>query len=433
VSTDIGVSAAGAIGELWHLPFIFRAQYQHRDRITAMQLREIQRFLACARKTTPYYARKQYRGSITSLADFTSIPVLRKGDILEIGESQFRSSAMTEAAVVMTCTSGTSGARLNVAHDRRHFAYHNATCLRRFLATRSYRPWYRLLHLRPTEMPTRWYQRLGLFRRDVVLSSWPPEHVRARLLASKPHVLIGYPTMLRELLRILTPAELGRLRSSLRLVLTESELLLPEHRAQLSEAFGAPVYDEYSAWEVLNITFECSTGSAHVAEDRVLVEIVDQEFQPVPDGEEGSIVVTAFRERAMPLVRYWLGDRGRLVPGDCGCGRTFRRLQLTSGRSDDHVVLPDGSVLYVATFLYLAAEAQGVAESVVRQTSDGRIIVYLVPDRQGESDFEIVARSYLDQLFRLAERRFPVEVRPLDRLALTEGGKGRFLVSDYRP
>jgi phenylacetate-CoA ligase len=426
------VSLLGAVRELWQLPLIFRAQYQPRDRISAKQLREIQEFLAYARKTTPYYARGEYRQKVTSVADFTNIPVLRKADILGNGECQFRSSAVSESAVVMTCTSGTSGARLKVAHDRPHFAYHNAACLRRFWATRCYRPWYRLVHLRPTEMPTRWYQRLGLFRREVVLSSWPPERVRARLLASRPHVLIGYPTMLRELLRLLTPAELSRIRSSLRLVLTESELLLPEHRAQLSEAFGTPVFDEYSAWEVLNITFDCPEGSAHIAEDRVFVEIVDEDLRPVPDGVEGSVVVTAFQERAMPLVRYWLGDRARLLTGDCGCGRTFRRLQLTRGRSDDHVVLPDGSVLYVATFLYLAAEAQGVAESVVRQSSDGRITVYLVPDRQAANDFEAIAESYLAQLFQLAERRFPVEVRSLDRVALTEGGKGRFLVSDYR-
>lgn len=423
-----------ALRELRDLPAILRAQYQPRAVVEAKALHGVQEMVAHARRTVPYYASdSRYAvGRWDSLDDVAALPVLRKDDIFAAGQHRFRSWVVPDDDIVMTRTSGTSGRRLDVAHDQRHHAYHNAACLRRFLATEAYRPWHRLIHIRPVGMPTRWYQRLGLFRRDLVLSSWPPARIHEAVLRARPHVLIGYPTMLRELVRTLEPTDLERLRSTLRLVFTESELLIPEHRAQLADALGAPVFDEYSAYEVLNISFECAAGSAHVAEDRVLLEIVDDDGQPVAPGVEGTVVVTAFRERAMPLVRYRLGDRARFEPGDCACGRTFRRLRLTTGRADDHVVLPDGSLLYVGTFLYLAAEHPGVAESAVRQDGDGAVSVQLVPDARSSSDFETLAASYLDRLYELTQRRFPVRVERCDRVPVTEGGKGRFLESHYQ-
>ncbi len=424
-----------AVRELGDLPAIFRAAHWPRQVIERHQAAGVRSMLDHARRTVPHYAADDrfHPEAVLRLDGLADLPVLRKTDVLAEGPERYRSSGVAAADVVMTPTSGTSGRRLDVAHDRRHYAYHNAACLRRFLATEAYRPWYRLSHLRPMGMPTRWYQRLGLFRRHLVLISWSHERIRDELLAARPQALIAYPTSLRDLVRRLSDGELDRLRSTLRVVFTESELLVPAHRAQLSEALGAPIFDEYSSYETLNISFECAAGSAHVAEDRVVVEIVGDDDRPVAEGEEGTVVVTAFQERAMPFVRYWLGDRARWVPGDCACGRTFRRLQLTTGRVDHNVTLPDGSMLSVGAFLLLAAEHPGVAESAVRQGRDGAITVLLVPDEDGERDFDAVARSYVSELQELARRRFPVAVERADRVHLTEGGKGRFLESSYRP
>jgi phenylacetate-CoA ligase len=127
-------------------------------------------------------------------------------------------------------TSGTTGERLRVLHDRDSFDYHTAACVRRFLATGRYLPIYRLSHLRHFTPPKRAFERLGLFRRHVILTHRPMPEIKAALLANRPRVLIGYPVHLRELLRSLTPEELARLRRRLRLVFSESELLVPGQR-----------------------------------------------------------------------------------------------------------------------------------------------------------------------------------------------------------
>lgn len=83
----------------------------------------------------------------------------------------------------------------------------------------------------------------------------------------------------------------------------------------------------------------CSGAVHHVNEDLHILEIVDPETRrPLPPGEAGDIVLTNIDRTLMPVIRYNVGDRGRMVTGDCPCGRTTRRFELL-GRSDEVVVI----------------------------------------------------------------------------------------------
>ena len=58
-----------------------------------------------------------------------------------------------------------------------------------------------------------------------------------------------------------------------------------------------------------------------------------------PDGEEGELVLTTLSKTAMPLIRYRTRDLTRIIPGPCACGRTHRRIQRITGRSDDMLII----------------------------------------------------------------------------------------------
>jgi phenylacetate-CoA ligase len=49
--------------------------------------------------------------------------------------------------------------------------------------------------------------------------------------------------------------------------------------------------------------------------------------------------MTTLDRRAMPLIRYRTRDLTRFLPGKCPCGRTHRRLDRISGRSDDMFIV----------------------------------------------------------------------------------------------
>lgn len=409
-------------------------QYRPREAMDQLIVAGVQRALDYSRQQVPAYADERYAvPPLRDLSDIARLPLLRKADVLAAGVASFHASGYHRSNVQVYTTSGTTGQVLEVWHDNANFSHDRAVNVRRFMATRRYHPWSRLVHFKPFPLTASWFQRLGIFRRDVIYSALPQGVRCERLLAARPHAIIGYPIMLRDLLRGLTPTELGRLRQTLRVVFTESELLTPLVRKQLADGFGVPVFNEYSAYEALHIGFDCSEGRLHIAEDRCYVEVVDSDGLPVPDGVEGHVVVTGYRERAMPLLRYWLGDRAIRTSQPCACGRTLRQLELTQGRADDYVVLPDGERMYAGTFIGMAIGTPGVAECMVRQGASGRITVFLVPDPRAGRSFTELAEAGRRWLYQSAGRGFDVEFAPADALELTPGGKGRFVVSAYRP
>ena len=79
----------------------------------------------------------------------------------------------------------------------------------------------------------------------------------------------------------------------------------------------------------------------HLFEDQVLLEVVDDEYRPVPAGEPGSrLLITNLFNRTQPLIRYELNDLLTVSPDPCPCGRPFPLLKSVEGRSDDVLEMP---------------------------------------------------------------------------------------------
>ena len=95
--------------------------------------------------------------------------------------------------------------------------------------------------------------------------------------------------------------------------------------------------------------------------------------------------------------------------------------------------LPDGERMYAGTFIGMALKTTGIAECMVRQDKDGRITVHLVPDRRVGRGFDQLVEAARTWLHDSAGRAFDLEFVEAEALELTPGGKGRFVVSDYRP
>lgn len=418
-----------ARGELRALPDVFRAPRRSPAETRRRATDGINDMLAHATTHVPHYIDNAhlYR-PLQDVDDLQQLPICSKVDLLAAAPQAYCADNVDARNYQVDSTSGTTGQRLAVRHDVGAYGYHGATVLRRFLVS-GYRPWWKIAHVKPFGRPVRWFQRLGLFPRVVVNAGQDERAIADRVLEAGPRLIMGYPVVLRALLRTLSDDEMARLRTSLRMVMTDSELLTDDVAAQLTKGFGAPVLDEYSAYEVLTISTQCRAGSMHVDEDRVWLEVVDDSGRLVPDGHDGEMVVTHWRERAMPLVRYRLGDRGRVVTGRCECGSGFRRMKLTSGRTNDYVVLPGGRRVYSGVFLSIAMFADGVAECMLRQDEDGKVLVRIVPDGSAPEDFDRAVQGFRASFERLVGVDPPFAFEPAARVELTAGGKGRFVES----
>jgi phenylacetate-CoA ligase len=417
--------------EALYIPVTLVRQHASRAAVDRRKLRWINEMLAFSRARVPYYrddARYEH-APLRDLAELADLPLLAKPTLRERPLADLLAEGSQDRPYRQFQTSGSTGQRVTVRHDQRTHDYHMAACFRRFAATCRYRPTDRLTHVRPYVAPTRGFEKLKLFRRHTILSHRPMAEIKAELLANRPHVLAGQPVHMREVLRALEPDELAVLRRTLKMVLTESELLTDEHRALLVAGYGVPVFDEYSAFEILNVYFECPHGGRHMAEDRIHVEVVDDAGRPVPAGTEGRLVITPYMERAMPLIRYELGDIGVLDPQPCRCGRAFATMRLTKGRSNDYVILPDGRRLYPDTFVWFAAIHPDIDECFVEQDARGRVRINIVS--AGTEDLRPVFDSVREEMYRVAGGPFDLEVVRAERLPLTAGGKGKFITSEY--
>ncbi|MEI7813198.1 MAG: phenylacetate--CoA ligase [Coriobacteriia bacterium] len=114
-------------------------------------------------------------------------------------------------------------------------------------------------------------------------------------------------------------------------------------RKQIERAMGITAIDIYGLSEVMGpgVASECvHQDGLHVFEDHFLIEILDTEtLMPVPDGEYGEVVFTTLTKEGIPVVRYRTRDISRIIPGSCACGRTFRRMERITGRTDDMLII----------------------------------------------------------------------------------------------
>jgi len=114
-------------------------------------------------------------------------------------------------------------------------------------------------------------------------------------------------------------------------------------RQYIETASGIKAYDSYGLSEIIGpgVAAECQCQAGlHVFEDHFLVEIVDPKtLEPVPDGEEGELVLTTLSKRAMPVLRYRTRDITALETRPCACGRSIRRIRRISRRSDDMFII----------------------------------------------------------------------------------------------
>jgi phenylacetate-CoA ligase len=157
----------------------------------------------------------------------------------------------------------------------------------------------------------------------------------------------------------------------LRVGLFGSEASSYEMHREIEKKLNIISTDNYGLSEIVGpgVAGECiERCGQHVNEDYFLIEILDTEtLKPVPDGEYGELVITALAKEAMPIIRYRTKDITRIIPGECTCGRTFRRLDRFQGRTDDMLIIRGVNVFpsQIESVLMEFAEVGGQYEIVV--------------------------------------------------------------------
>lgn len=151
-----------------------------------------------------------------------------------------------------------------------------------------------------------------------------------------PTHLTAYASMLHEIARNIESGRVS-LKPDLEEVVNISERLMPKAREHYAEIFGAPILDNYSMGECLFLTNGCpACHGMHINADWALLEVVDENNKPVPDGELGAkVLVTNLANYTQPIIRYEIGDMIAMATQPCGCGSNLPLIDHVEGRDSD--------------------------------------------------------------------------------------------------
>lgn len=174
----------------------------------------------------------------------------------------------------------------------------------------------------------------------------------------------------------------------LRIAICGAEPWSQELRAEIETRLGLKAYDIYGLSEIMGpgVAMECAEQAGlHGWEDHFLFEVIDSETgHPLPEGEDGELVITTLTKQALPMVRYRTHDVTRIVSDPCPCGRTHARILRVTGRNDDMMIIR-GVNVYPSQI-----------ESVMVGCNDFSPNYQLVLQREGNLDsltIEVEARS----------------------------------------
>jgi phenylacetate-CoA ligase len=126
----------------------------------------------------------------------------------------------------------------------------------------------------------------------------------------KPTIWIGMASYGLHLANLAETKGIDLSRSTVKKLLVAAEPLSPVKREKLERAWGAQVFDHFGMTEAAIVSGEGLDHSGlHAFTDLWYLEVLDDKGDPVPDGEVGSLVVTALWSNTMtPFLRWSSGD-----------------------------------------------------------------------------------------------------------------------------
>lgn len=197
-------------------------------------------------------------------------------------------------------------------------------------------------------------------------------------------------------------------------------------REMITEALGAPVANQYGTREVYAMAYSCPVGHMHVLTDSVTLELHPSDT--VADLYE--VVVTGLLFRAMPFIRYKVGDLARAGQAGCSCRSKQPVIEIVEGRSVDRVSgfeNINGGLLFskiVATVQESGFQGIKAFRAIQKDTTRFQILLNVSPDYNAETGKRII------QLTRVALPDSEVVVSLVDEMPIHPSGKSKPFISE---
>jgi phenylacetate-CoA ligase len=168
----------------------------------------------------------------------------------------------------------------------------------------------------------------------------------------KPTALIAVPSFLIKLIEYAESENIDYNNSSIKKAicigdpLRKIDFSMNILGKRISNKWNIQLYSTYASTEMSAAFTECMyKNGGHSHPELILVEFLDDNNNPVTDGEAGEVTITTLGVEGMPLLRFKTGDMCYSYSEPCHCGRTTMRLGPIIGRKQQMIKF-HGTTLY---------------------------------------------------------------------------------------
>ncbi len=412
------------------LDALLHTQALRRDTLLARQQRDLADIVEFAAAHTPYYAETLAPFLDRGAFDLSVLPILKKDDVIRRMDDLLADNADHSQAKIGH-TGGSTGKPLAFWYDVAKHELMRAGMMRSYRLS-GWRPGQKILNFwgaRQDVVPGGVFgAQIGDFiAAEHTIAAYEYTEAQlvewARLIQSyRPVLLQGYASILAEVARVVIDNRIPMPRTLIG-VYSTAEVLTDSQRQRMQQAFGCKVFNQYGSREIPNIACECRLGKMHVFTDMVYLESVPQQNET--GSNENRLLVTSLTNRLMPMIRYDIGDSGRLLDGECACGLPFPLMEMDLCRQNDLIRTPSGKTVHPSWFNRLLYGQTQIRQYQWVQRDLDRIALDLVTSHplSAETLATLAANIHSD-----VDAQMVLEVNYQDEIPRTVSGKHRFVI-----
>lgn len=195
---------------------------------------------------------------------------------------------------------------------------------------------------------------------------------------------------------------------------------------KITSAWNIKLYSTYASTEMQTAFTECTAQhGGHLQPDLLIVELLDDNGNPVPAGAPGEVTITTLGLEAMPLLRYKTGDICIAHNEPCNCGRNSLRLSPVIGRKKQ-MIKYKGTTLFLPALSDILNDMADIQDYVVEVYANDigtdEILLHLVrANETEEADHKI--RAYLQARLRVSPHVKYISKEQMLQLQFPDGGR----------
>lgn len=408
---------------------LMKEQYLSQEEIRENINKRLKNIIAYSYENVPYYKNLFNKHNlrpedIKTTDDIFKIPILEK-ETVRTQPEELISKLYNKKKLLCINTSGTTGKTMKIYVDKDSRRYGYAFYTR-------FKKWAKVGNGKnitfagrvfiPPKQRHKIFWRYNAIMNNYLFSSYHiseeniPYYI-AKMNMIEPEFIDSYPSSIYNIARF--ALQKGLHIHSPKAIITSSETLLDYQREIISKAFNAPIFDQYGSAEQVLFISQCEYGTYHIHPEFGLIEIIKNN-----DNEAGEVIATGFTNKAMPLIRYRIGDTAILGEDGCECKRNFSVIKKIIGRVDDMIITPEGN--YVGRLDPIFKGLSTIKHAQIVQEKLDQIVVNIVPAEDYHNDDGQVVVKELKK--RLGEKMH-ITINVVSDIPLTKAGKFRSVVS----